>query len=513
MSGAGARQELERLREAVGELIGFGFEEDRLEQLGSALRRRVTELGLAGLDAYVACLREPECRARELPVIAGLVTVTETYFYRSFDQVSAFVEALAQERPLPAKRLRILSAGCASGEEPYTLAMALREHVSDIDTWDVKILAVDVNHTMLDKARTGRYSPWSLRATPESIKERYFKRIGGDFQLSPLIMSMVELRAHNLAELGDWPFDRLLADAIFCRNVIMYFAPEVMRNVIAHLTRSLAPGGYLFLGHAETLRGLSHDYHLCHTHGTFYYQKKRAHEIAAQHNTRGSQAALKEHPLPNVEVESTSWFEAIGAASRRVTEMADAHGSAPRVDEARKEPPVAPATDPKKLADVLELMRSEHFREALALLESMPAEACTHPDALLLSAVLLTNHGKIDLAELACEKLLNADDLNAGAHYLKGLCREHVGDDAGALEHDRIAAHLDPTFAMPRLHAGLLSKRGGDRPAARRELSHALVLLEKEETSRLVLFGGGFSRDALTTLCRNELSRLGEGAR
>jgi chemotaxis protein methyltransferase CheR len=513
VNGSSARQELERLRDAVADLIGFGFEEDRLEQLGVAVRARVTELGLAGLDAYVDRLRAPEHRVKELPVIAGLVTVTETYFHRNFDQVSAFLEAVAEERHLGSRRLRVLSAGCASGEEPYTLAIALREQFPDIDTWDLQILAVDVNPAMLEKARVGRYTPWSLRAVPDLIKGRYFKRSGNDFQLSPVIMNMVEFREQNIAERNVWPFDSSFADVIFCRNVIMYFAPDVMRNVVVRLTQSLVPGGCLFLGHAETLRGLSHDYHLCHTHGTFYYQKKSREEVATQYKVSRPVAEEEHDPWPSVELESASWFDAIQAASRRVTEIADAHDSVPKPTSAQKEMPRSPAPRPKRLADVLELMRGEHFAEALALLEGMPAETSAHPDALLLSAVLLTNHGKIDLAELACEKLLSTDDLNAGAHYLKGLCREHVGDDTGALEHDRIAAHLDPTFAMPRLHAGLLAKRTGDRPAARRELSQALVLLEREDTSRLVLFGGGFSRDMLTTLCRNELSRLGEGVR
>jgi chemotaxis protein methyltransferase CheR len=142
----------------------------------------------------------------------------------------------------------------------------------------------------------------------------------------------------------------------------------------------------------------------------------------------------------------------------------------------------------------------------------MPAETRDHPDALLFAAVLLTNHGRIVEAERACEKLLESDDLNAGAHYLKALCREHAGDHPGALEHDRIAGHLDPTFSMPHLHAGLLAKRLDDSSGIRRELTRALLLLAREDASRLVLFGGGFSRDALTALCRTELARVGEVA-
>jgi chemotaxis protein methyltransferase CheR len=105
--------------------------------------------------------------------------------------------------------------------------------------------------------------------------------------------------------------------------------------------------------------------------------------------------------------------------------------------------------------------------------------------------------------------LLLIDELNAGAHYLLALCREHHGHRERAGEHDRVAAYLDPSFAMPRLHLGLLARRAGDRTAACRELAQALLLLRREDASRLLLFGGGFSREALMGLCESSLKECG----
>ena len=101
------------------------------------------------------------------------------------------------------------------------------------------------------------------------------------------------------------------------------------------------------------------------------------------------------------------------------------------------------------------------------------------------------------------------DELNAGAHYVLALCREHSGDGSAAAEHDRVAAYLDPGFAMPRLHLGLMARRAGDREAARRELTQALFLLEREDAARLLLFGGGFNREALVALCDLALRESG----
>lgn len=511
MSDASERRELERLRDAVGELIGFSLERERLDQLGLGVRSRIAELGLSGLGAYVARLQAPEYRGEEVPVLAGLVTVTETFFHRSYDQVRAFLEVTVPLRLAQnGKRLRVLSLGCASGEEPFTLAIALAEAFpTDLAAWDLVIVGMDVNRAMLKKARSGRYSAWSLRATPEPIVERYFQKIGNEYQLVEKIMRMVDFREQNLVAPG--LFDVQGADVIFCRNVIMYFAPDVSAQVVTKITRSLRAGGHLFLGHAETLRGLSHDYQLCHTHDTFYYQKRSESRDSSASEKAEPSRNPEPSPFPEIQ-EATSWFDAIQAASRRVAEMA-APSPAPERQLAVEASPWASTSPPRGLTEVLELMRRERFSEALSLLESLPADASDHPDALLLSAVLLTNHGQLALAERACEKLLDVDDLNAGAHYLKALCREHASDQVGAAEHDRIAAHLDPTFSMPRLHAGLIAKRAGDRIAAQRELSQALVLLERDETSRLVLFGGGFSRDALIALCKAELSRLGEELR
>lgn len=496
--------ELKQLHDVVVDVLGFGLERDRLEQLGVAVLGRAHQFGLPGLAGYIERLQSVQHRAHEISVLAELVTVTETFFFRNVDQINAFVETIAKLRQhSDLRRLRILSMGCASGEEPYTLAIAVREAFPDLK--EIQIIGADVNRKMLEKAARARYSSWSLRATSAELIQRYFERVGDEYQLRDPIRNMVEFRELNLADPGAWSVDGLLADTIFCRNVIMYFAPEVMRRVVERLSDMLVPSGYLFLGHAETLRGLSHQYQLCHTHGTFYYQKRSEFCAPLSNESPHSISQLGVNSLSEVVPDTMSWFDAIQQATRRVTELANSHGTGRAVRSVTH--PLPQASSLTRLTEVIELMRNERFSEALTLLEALPLEATAHPDGLLLAGVLLTNHGKITEAESTCGRLLALDDLNAGAHYLKALCREHAGDHQGAVEHDRVAVHLDPTFAMPYLHLGLLAKREQDWSSMRRALARALVLLEREDLSRLVLFGGGFSREALTTLCRTELVR------
>jgi chemotaxis protein methyltransferase CheR len=196
---------------------------------------------------------------------------------------------------------------------------------------------------------------------------------------------------------------------------------------------------------------------------------------------------------------SESWIEAIERAARRIQTL-----SSTKALDGGREP--APAWN---LGPAFDLLRQERFAEALALVQSRPEEQGRDADVLLLQAVLLTHGGQLAAAEAVCLELLDKDDLNAGAHYVLALCREGAADSRGAIEHDQVAVYLDPAFAMPRLHLGLLARRTGDRETARRELTQALTLLQREDAARLLLFGGGFGREALVALCRAELVACG----
>jgi chemotaxis protein methyltransferase CheR len=268
--------------------------------------------------------------------------------------------------------------------------------------------------------------------------------------------------------------------------------------VIARIASSLAPGGFLFLGHAETLRGVSDGFHLRHTHETFYYERKGDAEPA--HGRPPRTAARADRAAAPVAACSEAWFDTIRQATERVAALVPAQADAGS--------PCGLPTPRWDVAPALELLRNERFGAALDHVRAGP-EADRDPDVLLLEATLLAHNGELIAAEEACLRLLLVDELNAGAHYVLALCREHSGHRDRAREHDRVAAYLDPAFAMPRLHLGLLARRAGDRDAARRELGQALILLRREDSSRLLLFAGGFSREALIALCESALRECG----
>jgi chemotaxis protein methyltransferase CheR len=478
--------------------------EDRTVALGELLRRRAVAHDLEG---YLARLEAPDSGA-ELRRLAPDLTVGETYFFRNFAQAQAFEEvalpACIQARSAQ-RKLRILSAGCASGEEPYSLAIALQRRLIDLGGWTIQLKAFDVNPLMIAKAAEARYSAWSLRETPAELRDRYFRCEGRDYLLDDAVRRMVSFEERNLVEDDPLFWQEGAFDIVFCRNVLMYFTPEAARAVVARLTRSLALGGFLFLGYAETLRGLSQDFHLRHTHDTFYYQRRDDRETAP---TIAPDRRSAWH-----DPGESSWMEVIQGASERVARLA----RGPSSTAPSEEPPSAHGLDrarvDRDLGPAVELLRRERFADAVALLRGLPDSSRSDPDAQILEAVLLANGGRISEAEATCRQILAANDLHAGARYVLALCREHVGDRAGAVEHNRAASYIDAGFAMPHLHLGLLARREGDTERARQELGRAAALLEREDASRILLFGGGFTREALIDLCARELRACGEGPR
>jgi len=529
--------DLQRFRRIAAQHLGLHFDNTKAAFLGEVVSRRLDASGLPS-SVYLTNLEAGRWTA-ELTALARELTVGETYFFRNIDQFHACAEVVLPERMAArsaARRLHLLSAGCATGEEAFSLAIMARRASLD-SSWTYAIRAVDINAEALEKAAHGRFANWALRETPAEIQRDYFRQEGGQMVLDEAIRRAVTFEQRNLAVDDPALWRPGVYDVVFCRNVLMYFAPEQAEALVARITRSLAPGGFLFLGHAETLRGLSQRFHLCHTHGTFYYQYKEEPKPVRrgfQPLTSGSSPSPPIAAFDIVENADT-WVSAIASAAARVRELSARTGGlegvhdtspagrreglrdAPPTDRPEGQPGTAPAKGQREaappsrtdLSRALDLFKAERFSEALDIVHRSSAGAEDDSDVLLLRALLLAHSHQLAAAERTCRRLLAIDELHAGAHYVLALCREGLGDRVGAAEHDQTASYLDPLFAMPRLHLGLLARRAGDRDTARRELAEAMLLLQREDASRILFFGGGFNREALITLCRAELAVCG----
>jgi chemotaxis protein methyltransferase CheR len=499
-----APSELARFAGAVAAHLALRVESERSEEL---LERRAAanhEPVAAYLDRLDVA--DPE----ELAALVVELTVGETYFLRHIEQFRAFIEIAVPDR-MKRGPVRVLSAGCSSGEEAYTLAMLLREAYP---ATAFAVHAVDLNPKSIARARAGRYSRWSLRAVPPAFEQRWFLPDGRDVVVVPEVRAAVTFDHANLLD-HDELSRAARWDIVFCRNVMMYFTEDRADAMISRFARAIAPGGYLFLGHAETLRGRTDEFALCHTHGTFYYQRHPATTAAGI-----STAPASSHITgPIATMLDAAWFDDIHAAAQRVHAMVDG-AMVPDVQRpvavpAARPSPAAPAvarpapTPAPDLEQVRGLLADERFGEALERLDDLRATAGADRDIAMLRALVLTHAGRFAEARVACAELLAIDSTSAGANYLLALCFDSTGDTDGAAHLAQLAADLDPSFAMPRVHLGLLARRVGDRAVAAKELTRAIGLLEREATTRLELYGGGFSRQALLAMCRAELAAIG----
>ena len=492
MRDALAGPEVERFRAIVEERLGLVFDEHRRDDLASALSARLRERGMAAAEY----LQGAAADRGELMAVAELLTVGETHFFRYPGQFAALEEQvlsyLAERRGNA--RLRILSAGCASGDEAYTVAMvAHRRHPALAAR--MEILGVDASAAQIARARTARYAAWSLRETPRSYVESFFRKERDEYLLDEQIRRGVEFQVRNLVEPNPDLFARGRFDVIFCRNVTIYFSPDVTQRLVQKFATALEPDGFLFLGHTETLRGVSHDFHLHQLGGAFYYQRRSG---APPPRPRPPERR-PEPPLPQPD---SGWADQIHASVGRVSSI-----WARRPDGRPTPPPAASASD------LLELVRRERFGEAAAALEGLDAGARGQPQIQLLEAVVRANRGDLAGAERACRAVLEEDELDSGAHFVLGLCREATEDLPAARDEYRTAAYLDPEFGIALLRLGVVSRRLGEADEARRAVENARVLIRREDDARVLLFGGGFSREALLGLCGSELGTLGGAAR
>jgi len=246
--------DLKLLTDLIQERFGLTFQGIRQEILASRLRPRLRELHLESPRDYYEYLRFHPERSAEFARLPAMVTNNETYFFRETNQFDVLINHVIPERrgTLPARPLRLLSAACSSGEEPYSLAIALHNAGLPLGGVSWEIDACDLNADRIARARDAIYDETSLRACDAEVRARYFTGEQKRFRLKERYREGVRFFMANLlapnGQLG-WP----VYDVILCRNLLIYFSDSAFDDLIRLFARCLVPGGYLFLGHSESL--------------------------------------------------------------------------------------------------------------------------------------------------------------------------------------------------------------------------------------------------------------------
>jgi chemotaxis protein methyltransferase CheR len=273
-----SNEEFFQLRDFIYQQCGIFIGENRKYLIENRLSIRIKDLNLKSYNEYYNYLRFDENRRNELTKLFEVVTTNETSFFRNPPQLDVFQQIvltgiLDQLRKKGSKRLRIWSAGCSSGEEPYTLAIILHEVLkSEISTWDIKITANDLSEAVLASAKRGVYSDYALRTTPPEIIAKYFTQDGNLYKINSGPKNLISFGQINL---NDKEQCRRVekSQIVFCRNVIIYFDDDMKRRVINAFYDNLEQGGALLIGHSESLHNINRAFQLEQHKGTMVYRK------------------------------------------------------------------------------------------------------------------------------------------------------------------------------------------------------------------------------------------------
>jgi len=271
--------EFKQLREYIYAQSGIYIADNRKYLLENRLSNRLKELNLKNFGEYYYFLQYDSSRKLELNRLFEVITTNETSFHRNPPQLKVFQDVvlrdvIEKQRKLGQKKLRIWSAGCSTGEEPYTLAIILLETLkAEIAAWDIRITANDLSEAVLANARRGVYNEYTLRTAPKELVSKYFIQDDTRFTIKPEVKRLVSFGQINLS-------DRLMlkrverSHIVFCRNVIIYFDDEMKKNVIGSFYDNLLPGGYLLIGHSESLHNISRAFKPKHNPGAIVYCKE-----------------------------------------------------------------------------------------------------------------------------------------------------------------------------------------------------------------------------------------------
>ena len=266
-----------KYRDLIYKKTGLFFEEKKIYFVKKRIAKRMEELGIVSTVEYFQMLAFGGNREDELQKLIDLLTTNETYFFREFEQLQTFAEYCLPEvcekkAASNNYELKVWSAGCSTGEEAYSLSIILLEMLDRPRLWNTKISATDIDNTVLAKAEKGIYDKRSVKNVPDEYFSRYFTHYNGGFRVALPLKRSVKFYKLNLFN-DEQMFSQKGYDFIFCRNVLIYFDDLSRRKVVNHFYEALNPGGYIFLGHSESISRISSAFRIRKKNNFIVYQK------------------------------------------------------------------------------------------------------------------------------------------------------------------------------------------------------------------------------------------------
>jgi len=486
MSHVDAQHEIESLSRTVAARMGLHYPVERHADLWRGVEAAAHDLGFDDATMCARWLTAETLTRKHIEILASHLTIGETYFFREPATLNALrdkvLPELIQARRNTDRRIRIWSAGCCTGEEPYSVAMILDSLIPDRTDWDITILATDINPLFLHTAGEGRYRSWSFRTCPEDQKLRYFTPTADDrYSLADSIRHMVTFEYLNLA---DDHYPSLLnntnaMDIIICRNVLIYFESAVAARMVSRLANCLVDGGHLVVAPSEASLASDAEFDPVRIQRTCLYRR--------------SVAIGK--PIPPAKTSHRRKPVAVRSPRARRQRHPNLHD------------PARLRADRKKAEALYE---EGQYPEALSILRPyMKAQPHDFDDRqwgimLRIAARSYANQGLLDDAEHWCRRALEATPHDSGLHYLLAMILQEEGRPTEARNLLQSTVSLDPRFVLAHFALGALSVQEGQNERANQCFEDAIVLLEESDPDTPVPESEGIPAARLIEIIRDQ---------
>lgn len=439
-----------------------------------SLLERIKATNKQDANEYVNFLMFHPDGKKELAEFLELLTIKETYFFRNPPHFKVLREKIIPEivnsvKNKMWKNIRLWSAGCSTGEEPYTIAILMKEYFSHLQNWNIEILATDLSAQAIHTAIQGVYSDRSVKFVDKEILKKYFYHRHDKYYISDEIKKMVNFQIHNLV-VDKFPEN---FDVIFCRNVTIYFPKEITKQIMLNFHTSLKPGGYLIIGHSESLYGLGLPYQVIDMEDAFVYKKiEKTKEIFT----------IPEHKP----------YKTISLDLKR-TDISTLETTQPSQDElyARAE----------------ECFKNKKYKDAISYIEQIINLNPRHAKAWALQGKIYANQGNYEKAIECLQKAISIDQLLYDTHFLLGVISSKTNLPQ-AVEHFKKSVYSNPNFPLSHFYLANIYKDIGKIKDSIREYRNCLSLLNSKDDEVISEFTEGLSAEFLKEMCENNIKNL-----
>ncbi len=468
----------------VSNTLGLHFPKEGWEGFEKKLVEISRAFGFQNTADCLEWLMKAPLTQEQIATLAHYLTVGETYFFRDkhiFQGLQEMVlpELLRQKREV--RSLRVWSAACCTGEEPYSISILLRQLIPQNEHWNISILGTDVNPRFIQKAETALYKEWSFRTTPATIKDNYFtKEADGKYRLHNEFRKNVQFTTLNLVE-DVYPSlvnGTNAMDIIFCNNVLIYFTHEQIKKVLQKLTSALVEGGWLIVSAIEVP----------------YVNDPRLAQVKWDDRTLFQKRSYQAAETPSYSQDPIT-----------ITEPPLISSGRPFFREARL--PVTPdILEPSSITICQELYQKGNYAEVVERLEkrlAQPMELEETKKALILLTKVYANQGKLQKAQEWCEKVIQIDKLDPSLYFMQATILQELNIKEGAAKSLSRALYLDQDFVMAHFALGSLLQAEGKKREAQRHFRNALQLLEKYRPDDVLTGDEGLSAGRLAEIIRS----------